>query len=61
MHFRDAAIEQSAGDSSQAEALQVWAQKLAAGDVTVLRLAALQRWVASGEYESVLERCTHQV
>ena len=57
LHFRDAEIEPPAEESNRAEALQVWAQKLAAGDVTVLRLAALQRWVASGEYESLLDRC----
>lgn len=57
VHFKDAENEPSAGGGSQAEALQVWAEKLAAGDVTVLRLAALQRWVASGEYENLLERC----
>lgn len=55
VQFRD---EQSTGDSDPAEALQVWAQKLSGGDITVLRLAALRKWAGSGDYESLLERCT---
>jgi hypothetical protein len=60
VNLRETHGEPGTAESRQAEALHVWAQKAAAGDVTVLRLATLQRWAASGEYESLLERCTHQ-
>jgi hypothetical protein len=58
---RDTHNEQPAEEKGPGEALQVWAQQVAAGDLTVLRFAALQRWVASGEYESLVDRCAHKV